>query len=270
MVLKMFFSKNKSPLDEVIVKKILNKNVYEKSYIRGPLMDSKTIQLLDNNVSLHNLSSQSIPKIYNRSMYKDVEGLSLNTNSFFYKNRLNNNLKFRSFILNSIRSQNLLDSFYNSLKTLQITSKRCSASLLILKPVKGGFACYSSGIYGFLPRSHGIYFITKTLLSILKDKEVSNRFLNLIHLLADSKIIKTSFLMRLEFILGKITLYLPVAKQDNFFSSSKKRKEDFINDYNFIFLSQRVQKIKTIKKIISSNAKIKKIITKKVKKVVKK
>ena len=65
-------------------------------------------------------------------------------------------------------------------------------------------------------------------------------------------------------------MYLPVAKQDNFFSSSKKRKEDFINDYNFIFLSQRVQKIKTIKKIISSNAKIKKIITKKVKKVVKK
>ena len=68
--------------------------------------------------------------------------------------------------------------------------------------------------------------------------------------------------MRLEFMLGKITLYLPVAKQDNFFSLSKKRKEDFINDYNFIFLSQRVQKSKTIKKTILSNAKIKKIIKK--------
>ena len=136
MVLKMFFSKNQSSLNEVIVKKILNKSVYEKSYIRGPLMDSKTIQLLDNNVSLYNLSGQSIPKIYNRNMFKDVEGLSLNTNSFLYKNRLNNNLKFRSFILNSIRYQNLLDSFYNSLKTLQVTAKKCSASLLILKPVK--------------------------------------------------------------------------------------------------------------------------------------
>ena len=262
MILKNFFSKNQSFLKEVVIKKILNKSVYEKSYIRGPLMDSKTIQLLDNNTSFYNLSAQNISKIYNKNIYKELEGLSLNTNSFFYKNRLNNNLKFRSFILNSIRYENLLDSFFNSLKTLQVSAKKRSASLLILKPVKGGFACYSSGIYGFLPRSHGVYFITKTLISILKDKQISNRFLNLIYLLTNSKTIKNSFLMRLEFILGKITLYLPVAKQDNFFSLSKKKKEDFINDYNFIFLSQRVQKYKTIKKTILSNAKIKKIIKK--------
>ena len=262
MILKNFFSKNQSFLKEVVIKKILNKSVYEKSYIRGPLMDSKTIQLLDNNTSFYNLSAQNISKIYNKNIYKELEGLSLNTNSFFYKNRLNNNLKFRSFILNSIRYENLLDSFFNSLKTLQVSAKKRSASLLILKPVKGGFACYSSGIYGFLPRSHGVYFITKTLISILKDKQTSNRFLNLIYLLTNSKTVKNSFLMRLEFILGKITLYLPVAKQDNFFSLSKKKKEDFINDYNFIFLSQRVQKYKTIKKTILSNAKIKKIIKK--------
>ena len=262
MILKNFFSKNQSFLKEVVVKKILNKSVYEKSYIRGPLMDSKTIQLLDNNTSFYNLSSQNISKIYNKNIYKELEGLSLNTNSFFYKNRLNNNLKFRSFILNSIRYESLLDSFFNSLKTLQVSTKKRSASLLILKPVKGGFTCYSSGIYGFLPRSHGVYFITKTLISILKDKQISKRFLNLVYLLTNSKTVKNSFLMRLEFMLGKITLYLPIAKQDNFFSLSKKRKEDFINDYNFIFLSQRVQKSKTIKKTILSNAKIKKIIKK--------
>ena len=95
MILKNFFSKNQSFLKEVVVKKILNKSVYEKSYIRGPLTDSKTIQLLDNNTSFYNLSSQNISKIYNKNIYKELEGLSLNTNSFFYKNRLNNNLKFR-------------------------------------------------------------------------------------------------------------------------------------------------------------------------------
>jgi hypothetical protein len=106
------------------------------------------------------------------------------------------------------------------------------------------------------------YASIKTLISILKDKQISKRLLNLVCLLTNSKTFKNSFLMRLEFMLGKITLYLPVAKQDNFFSLSKKRKEDFINDYNFIFLSQRVQKSKTIKKTILSNAKIKKIIKK--------
>ena len=71
MILKDFFSKNQSFLKEVVVKKILNKSIYEKSYVRGPLMDSKTIQLLDNNTSFYNLSSQNISKIYNNCLYMD-------------------------------------------------------------------------------------------------------------------------------------------------------------------------------------------------------
>jgi hypothetical protein len=268
MVPKKIFSKNQSFLNEVVIKKILNKNLYEKSYIRGFLMDSKTIQIVDNNATFYNWISQGVSKIYNKSI---SEGSSLGADTFFYKNRLNSNLKFRSFMLNSIKSENLLDSFYNSLKTLEVGLKSCYPSLLVLKPLKGGFACYSSGIYGFLPRSHGVYFIAKTLVSILKDKEVSNRLPNLSYLLQNSKTLKTSFLMRLEFLLGKVTFYLPASKQDSFFSLSKKRKEAFVNDYNFIFLSQRVQKFKLNKKIpLVLNAKIKKINPKKIKKIVKK
>ena len=268
MITKNFFSKNQSFLGEVVVKKILNKNLYEKSYIRGSLMDSKTIQLVDNNATFYNLIPQSVSKFFNKNV---SEGSSLNAETFFYKNRLNSSLKFRSFMLNSIKYENFIDSFYKSLKTFEVGIKSSYPSLLVLKPVKGGFVCYSSGICGFLPRSHGVYFITKTLMSILEDKQVSNRLSNLRYLLEDSKSLKTSFLMRLEFFLGKVTLYLPASKQDSFFSLSKKRKEAFTNDYNFIFLSQRVQKIKLNKKIpLVLNAKIKKINSKKVQKIVKK
>ena len=55
MVPKKIFSKNQSFLNEVVIKKILNKNLYEKSYIRGFLMDSKTIQIVDNNATFYKL-----------------------------------------------------------------------------------------------------------------------------------------------------------------------------------------------------------------------
>ena len=259
MISKKIFSKNQTLLNNVAINKILNKDIFGKSYVRGPLMGSQTIQVLDNNSSFFNISVQNINRIYGNRSGKQIEGGSLSTNSFFYKNKLNNSLKFRSYTLNSLRYKNLLDSFYTSLKTLEVSEEKKSSSLVVLKPIKGGFICYSSGVSGFLPHSHGVFLLIKTMTAISKDKQSERRLLNLSSLVQNQHLKKISFPLRLEFFLGKISIY-PEFKQNNFSLAPIKKKRDFLNDYNFVFLSQKFQEIKPFKKInFSLNAKIKKI-----------
>jgi hypothetical protein len=259
MISKKIFSKTQNLLSSVVTNKMLNKDVFEKSYVRGPLMGSKTIQVLDNNSSFSNISVQNISRIYGNRSSKHFEGISLSTNSFFYKNKLNNSLKFKSYILNSLRYKNLLDSFYNSLKTLEASESKISSTLMVLKPIKGGFICYSSGVSGFLPHSHGLFLLIKTIMSITKDKLLTRRLFNLTSLVHNQNSRRIHFPLRLEFLLGKIAVY-PEFKQNNFSLAPLKKKRDFLNDYNFIFLSQKFHEMKPFKKInFSSNAKIKKI-----------
>jgi hypothetical protein len=262
MILKKVFSKTQNLLNSVVVDKSLNKEIYQKSYVRGSLQNSRTIQILDNNSLFSNLAVQNIIRIRGKSFAKQLEGISLDTNSFLYKNKLNSNLKFKSFIFNSLRYKNLLNSFYTSLKILEFSEKRVCNTLLILKPIKGGFTCYSSGVSGFLPRSHGVFLLTKALISALTDKKIGRRVVNLNYLIHEEKMNKIPLLLRLEFALGKIAIY-PEFKQNNFSLTSTKKKRDFLNDYNFIFLSQKFYESKTFKKSnFLLNAKVKKIIKK--------
>jgi hypothetical protein len=254
MIYKEIFSKNQNFLNDIINKKFLNKNIYEKFYIRGSLLGLKNIQILDNNSAFYNFPVQNMPKIYSTKTTKCFEGFSLNANSFFYRNKLNNTLKFRSFILNSLKYKNLIDSFYNSLEVLNIWGSPFN-SLMVLKPVKGGFSCYSSGFFGFLPRSHGLLLISKTLIPIFNNHEIKSRIQNLSSLIFDNVNKKSVFLLRLQFSLGKVLVHLPVVKQNNFSSISKKRAKYVVNDYNFIFLSRQ---IKLNKIALLANEKIKK------------
>jgi len=259
MISKKIFSKTQNLLSSVITNKMLNKDVFEKSYVRGPLMGSKTIQVLDNNSSFSNISINNISRVYGNRFSEHLEGVSLGTNSFLYKNKLNNSLKFKSYILNSLRYKNLLDSFYNSLKSLEASESKISTTLMVLKPVKGGFICYSSGISGFLPLSHGLFLLAKTVLSIMKDKLLTRRTFNITSLLQNQNSRSLHFPLRLKFILGKLAIY-PEYKQNNFSSAPLKKKRDFLNDPNFIFLSQKFQEMKSLKKIkLPLNAKIKKV-----------
>ena len=95
MIYKEIFSKNQNFLNDIINKKLLNKNIYEKFYIRGSLLGLKNIQILDNNSALYNTSVQNVSKVNGIKTIKYLEGISLNANSFFYRNKLNNTLKFR-------------------------------------------------------------------------------------------------------------------------------------------------------------------------------
>lgn len=260
MIYKEIFSKNKNQnfFNDIINKKLLNKSVYEKFYVRGSLLGLKNIQILDNNCALYNFPVQIQPKSYGAKSVKYVEGLSLNASSFFYRNKLNNALKFRLFILNSLKYKGLIDSFYHSLEVLNIFGSSFN-SLMVLKPIKGGFSCYSSGFFGFLPRSHGLFLISKTLVPIFNNNHVNSRIQNLASLIFDEVNKKSVFLLRLQFALGKVLVHLPIVKQNNFSLVSKKKVKYVLNDYNFIFLSRQT---KTNKITTLYNEKIKKIVKK--------
>lgn len=258
MIYKEIFSKNQKSFNDIINKKLLNKSVYEKFYIRGSLLGLKSIQIVDNNSALYNFPTQSFFRFYGITFIQNLEGLSLTASSFFYRNKLNNTLKFRSFILNLVKYKSLINSFYNSLEILNIRDSSFN-SLLVLKPVKGGFSCYSSGFFGFLPRSHGLSLISKTLVPIFNNRKIYIRIQNLASLIFGTINKKATFLLRLQFLLGKVIIYLPIIKQNNFSSISKKKVKYILNDYNFIFLSQQ---IKSTTASILSNEKIKKVIKK--------
>lgn len=256
MIIKEIFSKDQDIIREITIKKILNKNIYPKSYVRSAF---SPVHIIDNNSNLHNLSNQTFLEIHGKA-YSGTEGLSINANSYIYKNKLNSDLKFESFLLNAKRNRTLLDSFYGSLKGLKQTDVKTPNSLLILRPMKGGFLAYSSGICGFLPRIHGLYFVTLTLILASRTKQFTKQILNLASLICCQSRDKISYLFRLEFILGKIILYFPIIKQNNFSQVSRGKKKDFVNDYNFVFLSQKVQNLKN--SLTKSNEKNKKSIKK--------
>ncbi len=250
MLIKKIFNKKELTLTEVVNKKCITKEVYGKYLVRSSLMDLKNLNILDNNSLFLNISNITLNK------NKLNEGFSFNAKNFLYKNRKNSALRFNSFFSGLTAQENIIKSLYESLKSLKVTDKILN-SIIILKPVKGGFACYSSGIVGFLPRSHGIFFMIRALLFLIKDISFDRKLLNINFLSNYFNFSKKFFVMRLPFELGKITIYSRF-KKNNFSSTSRRKKKEFLNDYNFVFLSQKIEK-KYNKNKTLINAKVKKI-----------
>jgi hypothetical protein len=241
MILKTFFNNKKPLFQDLIIKKSLNNNLYGKFFVRSSLEDSKSIRLIDNNSSFFNVSTNNLLKIIVNPRKTIEDGYSLNAKNFLYKNKQSNALRFRSFISNFTSRNNLLNSVLYSLKSLKPMNENLTNSLIVLKPIKGGFACYSSGIVGFLPRSHGLFFIIRTFFLLIKNLNNKSKLLNLNSIFIDENFNKKFFVFRLPFELGKITIYSRF-KKNNFSLSSRKKKREFLNDYNFVFLSQKIEK----------------------------
>lgn len=251
MLSKKLFIYKQSTIDNIVTKKILNKDIYGKYFVRSNLNDLKNIHVLDNNNALFNVPSTTYKSLYQNSSIS--EGSSLNVKNFLYKNNKNNVLRFKSYLSSFIVEKNLLNSFFYSLKSLK-NSEQISNSLIVLRPVKGGFSCYSSGIVGFLPRSHGNFFFLRAMFFVLEEED---KITNLKFLSSSLDFNKKFFVLRLPFEMGKITIYSRF-KRNNFSLSSRRKKKEFLNDYNFVFLSQRIEKKYHNKKILN-DAKIKKI-----------
>lgn len=240
MLLKEIFSRKKNSLEENLQSKILNTKSYAKSYIRTRSLLNKTTEVLaDNNNLLLNFfkSKLKISKNFkgNTNSYKLCsfnekknfvksmeEGQSINTPSFFYKNRKNDCFKFRHPILKSSICKNHIDRLRQSIQGLKHSSTWSRSSLLILAPKKGGFSCYASGILGFLPKRHANSLFCKTLIFLLKDEKTQKRLKNVLFITHKKSSGNTSFLLRLHCFLGKFRFIF--RKKRRKFSLSRKKK----------------------------------------------
>lgn len=242
MTLKNLYS-DKSLLNSIsfVEKKILSQNIYGKLLIRSSLLNNENLMVLDNHTRFLNLSISEIQRLIG-SVNVGASGFSCALVPFIFKTKLNSSLRFKSFMVYSnVVSLGLVNTVYNSLVSLSCEDTFNLKSLLILNPVKGGFVCYSSGVVGFLPRSHGMLLLAQTLFACLKDTTISNIIPNLNFIIKTSHYVKQYFVLRLLFKFGKIVVY-PQFKRNNFSSSSKLKKRFFANDLNFVFLAQKSKK----------------------------
>ena len=241
MNLKNFFYNNNS-LTNFTLKKTLNQALYNKFLLRNTLVNEKLVHVLDNESSFSNISQ----KVLDSNLLKKIplkSGSALNFKHYVYKNTNNNALIFKSVLPSySKTTSSAADSFSKILTSLKLNNEmNITPGLLVLKPVKGGFNCYSSGIIGFLPRSHGIFFLVVSLLSIVADANNERKFENLKYLSTKTSFSRKMFSLRLKAGAGKVTVYSE-SKLKTFSLSTKRKKRHFLRDCNFVFLSLKVDK----------------------------
>jgi len=236
MILKKIYLNDYREIDDLLDKKFLIKNFYGKFLIRSSVLANLNLHVLDNNHSFFNISSIKLQSFLT-SKDSSIIGNSLIAKEFEYKNKLNRSINIKTFLVNnkSNRDNSVLKSFYG---LLNVTRKEYQSSLFLLNPKKGGFDCYSSGVIGFMPRSHAIFAFLKTFsyLSIAKSKK--SAVSNFDFLLKKDNFIKTKFLIRLSNWWGKITLS-PKFKRNKFSTVSRRRKRAFSVKTNFVFLTKK-------------------------------
>ena len=137
-----------------------------------------------------------------------------------------------SFVGNDLSFIQPLDQTLSSLNQNENNFRE----ILILNPIKGGFQCYFSGIFGFLPRSQAnilFYDLANNFLRSLKsDSPLTG--LNLFKKVID---IQKKFIFRFPLKLGKVSLY-PEHFKNNFSNKKVIKKRIFFNSLNVVFLAQ--------------------------------
>ena len=198
----------------------INDLFFNKGYIRST--NSLDIKVLD--------LKSSVSPIISKSFYF----LNIKKSRFSTTNLRN------SFILNWVGNVNNTCCFntnklYNSIKLVSSTK----ASLFIVLPIKGGFICFSSGLFGFMPRKHLKFLLIKTflelrkkLLSYIKQSEYSivPVFLKLSNL---------SNLYRFSFLFLKLSIMYKSGKQKY---NKKLKKSRVKKRMNILFLLQLKKK----------------------------
>jgi hypothetical protein len=232
MLLKKIYSNNDKNWENLYNKKLLNTNYYNKFLIRSSLLNNNNFNIIDNDSNFFNSSTLKL-KNFIFSTHTNIEGCSINGKNIMYTNKFNNALKFKSFAKNvKVKNFSYVNSFYNLLK---LKKTKQNNFLFLLKPVKGGFTCYSSGIVGFLPRSHAILSFL-LIFNSLNNKKTKIKILESLNFILDKKnFINNFFRMRLPYSWGKAVLNSRFNK--NSFGPGSQNK--FSNRLNFVFLTKK-------------------------------
>jgi hypothetical protein len=229
-------------------------SVFSKHYVRADILGNTSTQLLDNNNTFINFTMQELKK---KSLHLDTKhiniGRSVGLDSFIFKNKRNNTVQLDSFLENrqiSIENKLLDLTFWlNSLQKYKV-KKRAGCSLL--KPVKGGFFCYSGGVKGFLPRKQTLRAFFRIFFHFFKNAG-SKKLSNLNFLINQKHSFYDNGLFKLPILLGKINLATRTKYKNFSYIFHKKRtgmKNKSLNYLNFVFLTY-LKKLK-LKKVDST------------------
>jgi hypothetical protein len=238
-------SNNQSHIDSLIKQKLLNRIYYNKALIRSPLLTHKKLKVID--------SYSAISILENSFLLKNKEevklGSSVSVNTITYSSNLNNSVKFKlnsnAFIGSNFE---LLESFEKSIENLNEHENKLK-NILILNPIKGGFNCYSSGLFGFLPRGHANIFFYDLALSFIKQYKKSTH-IGVLNYFRCKSFIEKKFIFRFPLYLGKISMYTQY-KRNNFSVTKRIKKRVFNNRLNIVFLSQ-LEELENFKNIIKN------------------
>jgi len=211
MQYKKSFLQKYSFLDKKAVEKKLTNNLfYNKSIIRGEILNKK-IKLID-----------SYDDYFFEDNLKNPVGSTLNSFLYLFKHKLNPILSFKlnTYTFNKV-SLNYINSLEKSLVSLLLLENKFN-SLYIIKPLKSGFFCYSTGFCGFSPYTN--------ILAASKLLENFNTFSYFTNLNFKSFIIFRFFFNSIKIIITSQSLTYKFSK--------KKNKKPRYNSFNLIFYSK--------------------------------
>jgi len=235
MSLKKNHSFNDSFDSVLLSKKLLNKTFYHKSYVRSTLLNNKKLKIIDHYNTSSSIDIENL-KLYTNNQILKYDGMSLNSKMYTFTNLLNNSIKFNTPTYSFVGEKlNYLQSFETTLASLNQNDNNFR-EILILNPIKGGFQCYFSGAFGFLPRSQAnifFYDLANNFIHTLK-QNTSLIGLNLFKNIID---IQKRFIFRFPLKLGKVAIY-PEHKKNNFAIKKGFKKRIFYNSLNVVFLAQ--------------------------------
>jgi hypothetical protein len=235
MPCKSLFKNNFLVLQKIKNLKHLNFFYYNKFLIRNSFLKNKTAYFMENDFYNFHFIQKVLP-INAHKQVQNIEGSSFSNKIFNYKNKFNKNLNFLSFNPQKT-SLNYLQNFLEALTNIsQLNNHKNNLiffqKLLFIKVVKGGFICYSSGFFGFMPQSHN-----KKIKFYLQKKKIFRHYRsNLINYCKKTLIVmKEAF----PFKILKIDSIFPEYLRKNFVLSFKKKRKFLrkVQKWNFIFLT---------------------------------
>jgi hypothetical protein len=216
---------NNLNLRDVFEKKIAVNAVYPKNYIRDSFFFEKKFFLLDNNQCLLHVKTKS----------NKLVGCSLNLPLLKFRHNLKNSYSFEIFLcFKKTKSGNTSKVLYQNLHRISQGSPKKKLPVLILKPIKGGFKCYSFGFLGFIPGSQMTSLLEKNRRFMLEEKGLS---LNEAKFLCSPSYSNSIFFkhraMRLPFFCADVVFY-PTYKTQNF---SRPKAKIYRASLSFVFIS---------------------------------
>jgi hypothetical protein len=235
MLLKSVFKHHILFLAEIKNLKLLNTSYYNKFLIRNTFLKNKMLYFMENDFYNFHFVKKSLP-INSHKKIQNIEGYNFSSKMVNYKNKFDKNLNFLGFISQK-SSLNYLQNFVEALTSIsQLNNHKDNLiffqKLLFIKIVKGGFICYSSGFFGFMPQSHN----KKIKFYFNKKQKIRHYRSNLITYCNNTLIvIKEVF----PFKVLKIDSIFPESLRKNFVLSFKKKRKFLrkVQKWNFIFLT---------------------------------